>query len=131
MLSASLGPFFLCSSLYGAVSIACAFCSCPILIAPLIMCCHHCYGHVVSLAISISVPVILLWWLSSLSVIVLWLSSSSSSPLVFHPLVPSLSVSVSPCPIVFVVVAPLLFCCCALPIFTMPVACFHHMSRCL
>jgi hypothetical protein len=42
----SLGPF-LCSSLYGTVSVACPFCSCPMLILPLPVChcCHH-FGHV-------------------------------------------------------------------------------------
>ena len=43
---------------------------------------------------------------------------------------PLLSVSVSSCPIVFAVVAPLLFCCCTLPVFATPVAHFHPMSWC-
>jgi hypothetical protein len=42
----SLGPF-LHSLLYGAVSIACTYCSCPVLIIPLIMCCCCHFGHVV------------------------------------------------------------------------------------
>jgi hypothetical protein len=44
--------------------------------------------------------------------------------------VPSLSVSVLSCPIDFVIVAPLLFHHCALPVFAMPVAHFHPASRC-
>jgi hypothetical protein len=61
-----LGPF-LCSSSYDGVSVACAFCFCPVLIIPLIVhCCHH-LGHVVSLFISVCIPVIILWCCLSLS----------------------------------------------------------------
>jgi hypothetical protein len=53
----------------------------------------------------------------------------SSSPVLSSSLplssVSSLSVLVSFCPVDFVIVVPLLFCHCTLPVFTMPIAHFH------
>ena len=74
---------FVCSSSYGAVFIACAFLSCPVLIIPLVVSRPHCFGRVVLLSVSASVPVIVLWWswLPFFFVVVPSLSSSSlSSP---------------------------------------------------
>ena len=53
-----LGPFLHFSS-YDAGSVACAFCSSPILVVPLIMCCC-CFCCVMSLFVP--VPVVNLWW---------------------------------------------------------------------
>ena len=116
----SLGPF-LHSSLYDAGSVTCAFRSSPILVVPLVVCrCRFC--RVMSLSvpvpIPVPIPVVNLWWLSSSSsVFVPW----SPSSLLSLSSVPLLSVSVSSCPVVFVVVAPLLFRRCVLPVFAVPV----------
>ena len=51
-----LGPF-LRSSSYGAISITCAFCSCPVLVVALVVCCRR-FGRVVVVVFSVSVLVI-------------------------------------------------------------------------
>jgi hypothetical protein len=52
-----LGPF-LRSSSYGAISIACAFCSCPVLVVALIVRRRRHFGRVVVVVFSVSVPVV-------------------------------------------------------------------------
>jgi hypothetical protein len=54
-----LGPF-LRSSSYGTISIACAFCSCPVLVVALIVHRRRRFGHVVVVvfSVSVSVPVV-------------------------------------------------------------------------
>ena len=50
---------FLCPSLYSTGPITSTFCSCPVLVVPLIV--HHChFCYVVSLSIPIPIPVIIL-----------------------------------------------------------------------
>jgi hypothetical protein len=82
----------------------------------------------VVLCVSVSIPVVVLWWpcggcphshLPHQSSSPIW---SSLLPLLSVPL---LSMSGSSCPIYFVIVAPPPFHCCALPIFAMPIARFH------
>ena len=116
-----MGPF-LRSSSYDAGSVACGFRSSPVLVVPLVVCrCRFCRVVSLSVPVPVPIPVVDLWWLSSSSsVFVPWSPSSSLS--VSLSSVPLLSVSVSSCPVVvFVVVAPLLFRHCVLPVFAVPV----------